>query len=303
MIKSVTLVHRLTQMAALLAAVGFFHLLGSCQNPQSVAPTTSSPTQRPLPDVASLIREVHEHQKELETVRRNYIYRETVQIDQLEGDGGVKHGSLEEREVFYIGGHRISRLIGKDGHDLSPAERRKEEEKVSQRIEKYKKAQERKDSAKSTDSGKQLTIETFLRICRFTNPRRIALNGRDTIVFDFSGNPESKTHGILENALKKLTGTMWIDEASREVTRMEARFGETFKVGGGLLGSVEKGSSFVFEQALVNNEVWLPTYSEANLRARLLLIKDLREHEVTRYGDYRKFRADSVIRPVDETKQ
>lgn len=129
------------------------------------------------------------------------------------------------------------------------------------------------------------------------------MNGRDTIVFDFSGNPESKTDGIAKNALKKLTGTMWIDEASREVTRMEARFGQTFKVGGGLLASVEKGSSFVFEQALVNNEVWLPTYSEANVRAHRLLVKGLREHEVTPYGDHRKFRADSVIDPVDETKQ
>lgn len=61
-----------------------------------------------------------------------------------------------------IGGHPISRLIRKDGHDLSPAEQKKEEEKVSQRIEKYKKkeAQVEKDSAKGRDPGKQLTIET-----------------------------------------------------------------------------------------------------------------------------------------------
>lgn len=306
MIEPCTRVRRITRTAALLAsAVGVLHALTFSHNSQSVAGATNSTTERPLPDVASLIREVHAHQKELDAVRRNYIYREIVQIDQLEGDGEVKHGKVEEREVFYIGGHHISRLLRKDGHDLSPSEQKKEEKRVSQRIEKYKKkeAQREKDLAEGKDSGSQLTIETFLRICRFTNPRRVALNGRDAIVFDFSGNPESKTHGMAENALKKLIGTVWIDEESREVNRMELRFGEAFKVGGGLLASVQKGSKFVFEQALVNNEVWLPTYAEADLRARVLLVKGLREHEVTHYGDYRKFRADSVVHPVDEPKQ
>ena len=34
---------------------------------------------------------------------------------------------------------------------------------------------------------------------------------------------------------------------------------------GGMLANLQKGTSFVFEQAFVNGEVWLPTYMEAHM--------------------------------------
>ena len=107
---------------------------------------------------------------------------------------------------------------------------------------------------------------------------------------------------MAENALKKLSGTVWIDEDGREVVRMEARFDEAFKVGGGLFASVQKGSSFIFEQALVNNDVWLPTFADVNVAARLLLFKGIREHSAIQFSDYRKFRVDSKMSLAEEEK-
>ena len=70
---------------------------------------------------------------------------------------------------------------------------------------------------------------------------------------------------------------------------LEAYFAGDAKIAGGLLASVQKGSSFVFEQEYVNNEVWLPTLEEAQIGARVLLVKGVRATDVTRYSGYKKY--------------
>jgi hypothetical protein len=61
-----------------------------------------------------------------------------------------------------------------------------------------------------------------------------------------------------------------------------------------LLANVQKGTGFVFEQEFANNEVWLPTYVEAHVGARVLLLKGLRVNATTHYADYKKFRVETL---------
>jgi hypothetical protein len=89
---------------------------------------------------------------------------------------------------------------------------------------------------------------------------------------------------------------MWIDEKARDVARLEAHFSNNVKIGGGLLASVDKGSAFVFEQAKVNNEVWLPTYDEIHVAGRFLVLK-VKANQIDRYSDYKKFHAESTFLP------
>jgi hypothetical protein len=126
--------------------------------------------------------------------------------------------------------------------------------------------------------GQSISISRVLEIMDVRNPRREMFRGRPAIVFDFVGRKDAKTHGLAEDASKKLQGTMWIDEADRQVAHMEVSFTDNFRVGGGLVASVEKGSSFRFDQSLVNGEVWLPTGAEANFQAKVLLLKNVRQH-------------------------
>jgi len=66
------------------------------------------------------------------------------------------------------------------------------------------------------------------------------------------------------------------------------------KIAGGLLANLQKGTSFVFEQSFVNNEVWLPTYEEAHVGVRVLLVKAFKVNEVTRYSDYKRFNVETL---------
>jgi len=98
-------------------------------------------------------------------------------------------------------------------------------------------------------------------------------------------------------------GVIWVDEQARDVVRLEARFSDNFKIGGGILASLSKGSNFVFEQTLVNNEVWLPSYAEAHASARLVFLK-VKANQIDRFSDYKKFSSEAKLggsTPVPET--
>jgi hypothetical protein len=74
------------------------------------------------------------------------------------------------------------------------------------------------------------------------------------------------------------------------------------KIGGGLLASLSKGSNLVLEQTMVNNEVWLPSYSEVHAAARVVFFK-VKQNEIDRYSDYKKFSSEVKLgssTPVEE---
>ena len=135
-----------------------------------------------------------------------------------------------------------------------------------------------------------ISVSRLLEIMDVRNERRVNFRGRTTIVFDFVGRKDAKTHGLAEDASKKLQGTIWIDEADRQVAHLEATFIDNFHVAGGLLANVQRGSNFHFDQELVNGELWLPTGVEGTMQARVLLLKNLRRHSIERDYDYKRFK-------------
>ncbi|MCU1284960.1 MAG: hypothetical protein JWO13_1310 [Acidobacteriales bacterium] len=270
--------------------------------PKAPALSAQSSDAAPIPDIASLFKDVEAHQRQIRSLRRKYMFREVQTEDELDGNGQVKHSQTEEREVFFIGRSSVSRLIKKDGVELTASEQKKEQQRVDKVIEERKKREVKRE--KNEEEGKQseneITLDTFLRIAKFENPRRISFKGRNALVFDFSGDPDAKTHGMAENTVKKVAGTVWVDEADREVIRMEVKLNEPFKIAGGLLATIQKGTTFTYEQALINGEIWLPTYVESNVTARVMLFKGLRQHSIAHYSDYRKFQVATKMEVVGQ---
>ena len=137
--------------------------------------------------------------------------------------------------------------------------------------------------------GRQVSITQVLSVMDVRNPRRQLYHGRPNVVFDFIGRKDAKTHGLAEDASKKMQGTIWIDEADREVAHMDVSFDDNFKVGGGIVATIQKGSNFHFEQSPINGELWLPTGAEATVAARVLMVKGVRQHFTERDYDFKRF--------------
>ncbi len=258
-------------------------------------------SQVKLPDLKALFKEIDDNQKAIDKIKENYAGSQSEEETEFEGSGKVKKHEINEYTFFYLDGQEITTRVKKDGQPLSEAEQKKENEKTQKRIEEHQKREAKKEAKeeKAKEEGKseekdEPGIEVFLRACQFVNPRRERFRGQDVLVFDFEPNPEFKPHKLVEKVVQKLAGVVWVDEKAHDVARLEAYFTGDMKIGGGLLANLQKGTSFVFEQAFVNNEVWLPTYGEAHIGVRFLLVKGIKASVVTRYWDYKKFNVETL---------
>lgn len=241
-------------------------------------------------DLHDLLRQVQAHQQQVEALREDYTYDCLETTQEIDAKGQVKKTESEQREIFFVHGHLIGQVIKRNGQPLSAAGQEKEKDRVAALVTKAQATppEQRLD-------GPSITVGRVLELMDLRNPRREMFRGRPTIVFDFVGRRDMKTHGVMEDASKKLEGTVWIDAADLQVAHLEVVVADNFRLAGGLLASVEKGSSFHFDQAPVHSGLWLPTGFEADMQARILLVKNLRERRVQRDFGFQRFGVETGV--------
>jgi hypothetical protein len=275
----------------ILAAALLLFCIGSSTKGDEQAAKSDS-----VPDATALLLQVQENQKIIDKLQEQYACRKNIEELESIKNGGFRTKGSKDFEVFYLDGREIDRLVAKNGKPLSPGEAQDENARAEKKVKEFQKKQQQKTDRAARGESKREDepgISTFLRVTKFTNPRRVEFRGRNVIAFDFEPLPGYKPKTRLEKVLQGLVGTAWVDEAAKEIVKLEAHFAKSLKFGGGLLASVRPGSAFVFEQALVNNEVWLPIYAEIHLSARVL-IKGVKVDQIVRYSDYRKFRVEML---------
>jgi hypothetical protein len=278
---------------------------GGIQAPQSsvsqdaVAPKPNA-SERPLPDVAALMHSVEANQKTSEAIEKNYLYRSVQTEEELDKQGRTKKTEVHEYDVFWIDGVPVHKLTKKNNKELSSDEQKKEIEHIDKEVAKAKERRKKADG-KGTETDPHgndvVTVSRLLELGSFTNPRRVQINGRDTIAVDFTGDPKAKTRSRFEDVIRDLAGTAWVDEQDRELVKVDGHFLNTFKIGGGLVANIQKGTSFSMERRKINDEVWLPAVVEGHGSARALLFFGFNGSLRAVQSDYRRFKATSTILP------
>jgi hypothetical protein len=259
-------------------------------------------SQVKLPDLKKLFEEIDANQKEIDKVKENYAGYRVEEETEYDKTGSVTKREVNEYTFFYLKGEEVSTLVKKDGQALNEDQQKKENEKTQKRIEEIQKEDKKKEEKlqKDKEKGKEEKdnedpgIEIFLRVSQFVNPRRERFRGQDVLVFDFEPNPEYKPKNLEERVVSQLAGVVWVDEKAHDVARLEAYFVSDVHIGGGVLANLQKGTSFVLEQGYLNNEVWLPTYEEAHVGVRVLLVKGFKVNQITRYSDYKRFNVETL---------
>jgi hypothetical protein len=248
------------------------------------------PASPPLPEIPQLMKEVGEHQKLVDKVQENYTYTSLQTTQDIDAKGKVMKTETKEIEVFFVHGKQIGRLVKKDGKPLDDQDQQKESERVTKVVEEAEKPAAEKPKGGHAIS---LSMSQMLDLMDVHNPRRESYRGRPTIVFDFIGRKNAKTHGMEEDVSKNIQGTIWIDEADRTVAHVDVTFNDNFHVAGGLVANLEKGSNFHLDQAPVNGEIWLPTGAEGTVSLRLFLVKGIRQHFTENDSGYKRYHVDA----------
>ncbi len=257
------------------------------------------PTPRSLPDPVELVRRLKANQKQLEERRKDYVCDFTEETRTLDSKGMAKKTETKGYELFFDSGYPIARQVSKEGKMLAEHEAQKEGRRVDEEIKKDRELAE-KHARDNDENSDEVRVDQILHATVIKNGRYETYRGREVLVYDFEPNPQFKPHTRAESLANKLGGTVWIDAQDVEVARLEARLVDNYRVAGGLLGSVKTGSDLIVEQERVNGEVWLPSFLDFSLDARIMLVKSVHERIIDHFSSYRKFRVETTIKPAEQ---
>jgi outer membrane lipoprotein-sorting protein len=266
-------------------------------------------------NVVELLREVGRNQKDDDERINQYTYTLTEREREITDKGEVKKESVKVFEVYPVANAgTVHKLISEDGAPLTAERAAKEEKRVAEELarlerdkDKIKQKREReraeaKRKGKTESEDDDPDLGTFLRVCEFVSPRRERFRERDVIVFDFRAKPGYKPQGREESVVSKLAGVVWIDPQDKQIMRLEARFVEGYKIGGGLLASVRSGSAMTFEQTRLEDGVWLPKFEQVNASAKLFVFAGFRIDATNEYSNYKRFSTRAGDEKLDAPK-
>jgi hypothetical protein len=253
-----------------------------------------------------LVRVVTENYRANYKKERDYTYIDHQVENKLDGEDGIKSTESSTYEVMELYGEQVRRLIAKDDKPLSGKDAAKEEERINKITRERKNESDEKRAKRQAEEEKQRQKNReFVREVADAYDFRLVgsetLNGRDTWVIAGEPRPGFQAHLKEAQILPKYHGRLWIDKEEMQLAKMDVEALDTVSFGW-VLARIHKGTRLVFEQARVNEEVWLPRQVNFKIDARIALFKSYHEEWENTFRDYRKFRATAKIVGVGEVQ-
>jgi hypothetical protein len=247
------------------------------------------PAAAPLPDAPAFLAEVRERIHTDDFLLDQYTFTEKQTERRLDGDGNVKRITSSSYEVYPSAepGHTYRKLVERDGKALPVDDLAREDRKQQ---EKEAKAAARSPAVQAERRLKETqAVEEIFRLYDIRIVGREAVEGREAILVTFAPRPGVETATRAGKVLKKFSGRAWIDEADRQLVRVEAELTDDLSFGFGILAKVKKGSRAEMQRRKVNDEIWLPAEARFVGHARIFLVKGLNIDTLSEYSDYKKF--------------
>ena len=137
--------------------------------------------------------------------------------------------------------------------------------------------------------GSRSTVDDTVNVLDFAVDRRETVNGRSAIVVRFAPKRGAEAETREGRMAKAFTGLIWVDEAAREVTRVEATAVDDLSYGLGLLARMHKGSAVTLVRERIDDKIWLPTSIKFKGDGRALLaLRKLNIDFSVEWFDYRR---------------
>lgn len=251
-----------------------------------------------------------------------YTYTEKEIRTKLDSKGIAKESETGVYEVtrgpewwqFY------RKQISRDGVSLSAAElskqdiaqrqREKEQrEEIARAVKQAQKAAEKQkvnpkpevsltleEQKKSRDD---LLFHYFEEVFDIAITHRQTIDGHPSVLIAMQPKHRAKTKDDLLKMLQHVAIRGWITEPDHQLVRLEADVVETISLGLGFLAKFQKGSRLLLERRTISPGLWAVTKVDATLNARILLLKGLRERQVSEYSDFKKFTVETTLQVIE----
>ncbi len=128
--------------------------------------------------------------------------------------------------------------------------------------------------------------------------------GDELVRLKFQPNPRYTPPSRVEQVLMGMRGTVLIDKGARRLARIHATLFREVSFGWGILGHLDKGGSFLVEQADVGDGTWEITHIQLNFTGKIMLVKSIVINSDESFSDFRRVPDDvTFARGVDLLKQ
>jgi hypothetical protein len=132
-------------------------------------------------------------------------------------------------------------------------------------------------------------VDDTVATLKFSIDRRDSLHGRSAIVVRFEPRRDARPQTREGKLARAFSGLIWVDEAAREVTKVEATAVDDLSYGFGLLAKLRKGSVVTLTRERVDDRIWLPTSITFKGDGRALFaLRKLNIDFVVEWFDYRR---------------
>jgi hypothetical protein len=227
---------------------------------------------RPLPDEEPFFAETRENLARSTRVQNRYAYKERRTELHMNPFGRLGTGDTVVHEVTPSEDGRATyrRLLERDGRAVTGE------------------APERRER-RARPQGRS-AVEDAVSVLQFAIHGRETIEGRDAIVVRFEPRPEARPSTREGRIAKAMKGTIWVDEAAREVMRAEATAIDSLSFGFGIIARLNEGTHVTFTRERVDRDVWLPTSIRLTGQGRAILFRKLAIDHVIEWFDYELIR-------------
>ena len=189
---------------------------------------------------------------------RQMTWVETAVLEKRDREGAVRSRTVEAGEIFFEGTRRLKRPLSvdlsEDADSLSIV--RDEESRFL-----------RQSEAREVRSN-PFSMENLMRCFRFSPSGTEVGNGGTLLKFDFLPIEDCiEDSGRVGRILNNLAGTLWMDDATSEIVRVEGAIEKTVSFGFGILGRIESFRIRVDREA-VSPDVWAIVRTDYRARGR-----------------------------------
>jgi len=111
-------------------------------------------------------------------------------------------------------------------------------------------------------------IDDIGKAFHFNYRGHVTLNGRPAVELSFAPDTNFRSTARYGVVFAHLGGTVWVDESSGQVLRVEAELHDDVPFGGGIIAKVYRGSWLKVTQSEVAPGLWLPVVATYDIEAR-----------------------------------
>jgi hypothetical protein len=237
--------------------------------PDSAGPGRSSDAGQALPAGEKVIQRVLERSATL-AARTNapvWAYDKLQVMLKLDSDAKVEERTEKLYRVRIIQGVPFSRLIEVAGRELTEAELEQENEHEAA----FQQGLSGRNPKKAVREHEALIITNIMDHFQFRVLSREAIQARQTLVLTFEAKPGKNDSSLQDRLLSRMVGTLWVDEETADVARLDVRLAKPFSLGVlGMLATIKECRMELLSKPM-SDGTWLPEKTTLSLSARMLL--------------------------------